>query len=209
MMMTTGVAATKTTVNTVLKSIRYAQPCAQPGCKAVPYGSVHDVIHLTLGCPKAKLPRVCESVRASFPELFEDVVKVRFAGRGQRPTPCMPRDKLQTLAQFMIDKKRVSAKSVKTTTTRGVVYIATAPVLLACKIGMWRGKLSDLRNRYVTAYGGGLNLDVYHFEDCLAAEKRVHARFASRRIVGELYDLACVDEYRDWLEAVTMRHASA
>ncbi len=191
----------------VMKSIRYAPPPPMPPPLPLhAYGSVHDVIHLTLGCPKAKLPRVCESVRASFPELFEGVVKVQFAGRGQRPTPCMPRDRLQRLAQFMLDKKRVSAKSVKATTTRGVVYIATAPVLLACKIGMWRGKLSDLRNRYVTAYGGGLQLDVYGFDDCLAAEKRVHAMFSSRRIVGELYDHRYVDDYRAWLRTCAESH---
>lgn len=184
-------AAMNVTIGRVMRTIRYNA--------SKDLGSVYDVIHMTTGHPKAKLPRMFESTRESFPELFEDVVRVQFAGKGQRPTPCMSPTRLRKLARFMIDKKRVSAKTVKTTTTRGVVYIATAPVLLACKIGMWRGKLSQLRNRYVTAYGRDLELHLYEFDDCILAEKRMHKRFESRCIVGELYDLAGIDEYRTWL----------
>ncbi len=195
-MVVVATAVATNSVKHVLKNIRYASDAHVAGN----LGSVYDVIRLTTGQSKAKLPRVYDSLSASFPELFEDVVRVKFAGRGQRPTPCMPPDRLHTLARFMFDRKRVSVKSVKNTTTRGVVYVATAPVLLACKIGMWRGKLSQLRNRYVTSYGGDLRLDVYEFCDCVSVEKLVHTRFAPRRIVGELYALDGLDEYRAWLQ---------
>jgi hypothetical protein len=40
----------------------------------------------------------------------------------------------------------------------GVVYLITAPPISVCKIGYWKGSLSNLRNRYLVPYGRAMDI---------------------------------------------------
>ena len=56
--------------------------------------------------------------------------------------------------------------------TSGYIYCVTADTMTVIKIGYWRGRLKELRSRYVTCYGKNCELFCSQTSDCILLEKK-------------------------------------
>jgi hypothetical protein len=155
-------------------------------------GSVLDVVRTVTGCVKPS--GVVRRLRDMYPQ---DVPRMqpRQMALG-RPTPCLPPDELRQFAELLVRQRALGRKRLG---AHGVVYIVTSPLLAACKIGMWRGTETSLRERYRTVYGTEARIETYHVADCRAAERSVHEACRAHRVSNELYALQAIATARDVL----------
>ncbi len=77
----------------------------------------------------------------------------------------------------------------------GYVYTATSPLVIAVKIGCWRGSVDDLRARYATPYGPDVQLKVVYVDDKVAGEAWMHQQFNEYNCGGEMFDKAYLTKY--------------
>ena len=155
-------------------------------------GSVYDVIRHVTGCRQDNLSTVFSRMCNQFPDIRTKCVHRKFPGKGQKSTPCMAIRDLDAFATMMVARKGLMSTRCKMG-SKGVVYVATSPLLSACKVGMWRGPLESLKSRYTTCYGSNVSIATYAVDDARAVEKAVHNLLESHRISRELFDLESVD----------------
>jgi hypothetical protein len=74
-----------------------------------------------------------------------------------------------------------------------LVYIIRSPILNAVKIGMWKGSIKKLKERYSTYYGPRLDFKVIASGDCRRLETMAHSALREFRIESELFRKGATD----------------
>jgi hypothetical protein len=75
----------------------------------------------------------------------------------------------------------------------GLVYVITSPVLDAVKIGMWKGSVKKLKERYSTYYGPRLTLKIIETDNCRRLETLAHSALREFKIESELFKKGATD----------------
>ena len=96
------------------------------------------------------------------------------------------------LAQWLLRKPPA-------TSSRGLVYAVTSPVLHAIKVGMWRGTERSLRQRYITPYGPEVQLLCVAVLDAAQTENSLHCILSPFSLGGELFEKQCLKLVRELL----------
>lgn len=164
------------------------------------HGSVIDAIQVVTGAKTSSMAhRLYSRTMQRLPQYAEKVAMVKFPGKHQRPTPCLPPKDLHGFVTIMLKRQEWLAVTAVTRSGEGHVYIATSPFINGCKVGMWRGDMSSLRARYMTYYGHGVGIEAFHFDKCRDIEKAVHAHLRQFQLTGELYMPEAVAHARAFL----------
>lgn len=74
--------------------------------------------------------------------------------------------------------------------SHGMVYAVTSPLLNAVKIGCWSGSMHRLFSRYHTYFGKDIQLISCPVKDCRQAEKEMKDVFRHELLCNELYNKA-------------------
>lgn len=74
-------------------------------------------------------------------------------------------------------------------------YIATSPMFLNVKIGMWHNSIKSLESRYKTYYGDEVKLCVYPVNNAETVESNFKAEFKKYNMCGEIYNITHMKQY--------------
>lgn len=154
--------------------------------------------------------------RSCFNQKYNDIRKLayRIAGvRGEAEFYSLPkcerleaRAKATTLAELGADFK--TAEAAEATRIDGCVYVISHPRLEGVKVGRAFSPESRLRG-----YQTGCPRREYrlhyaaYFEDCHAAESKIHLRLSSHQLEGEWFDVS-PDEAQECIEGFYRRAAA-